>query len=49
MGAFFTSPLWGEVDGERSETSGEGFSASMSSESPSPGALRAADLSLRER
>jgi hypothetical protein len=32
-----------------SETSGEGYSDYLEGESPSPGALRAADLSLRER
>ena len=42
-------PRWGEVDVERSEASGEGYSDDLEGESPSPGALRAADLSLRER
>jgi hypothetical protein len=37
------------VDVERSEASGEGYSDDLEGESPSPGALRAADLSLRER
>jgi hypothetical protein len=45
----FTSPLRGEVDVERSEASGEGYSNNLEDESHSPGALRAADLSLRER
>src|ERR1700674_5459264 len=42
-------PRRGEVDVERSDASGEGYSDDLEGESPSPGALRAADLSLRER
>jgi hypothetical protein len=41
------APRRGEVDVERSEASGEGYSDDLEGEVPSPGALRAADLSLR--
>jgi len=43
--AILTSPLRGEVDGERSETAGEGRSEAGEGESHSSGALRAADVS----